>query len=327
MMNTKIKIILIVLLIPIFIYFWPLSMGGDSEFLVVQGKSMLPTITDGSLVITKKVPTYQIDDIVSFSLKEEGFKRIVVHRIIGETEEGFIVKGDNNEKKDPGYATEKNIRGKVLFATPYFGEAIEYLRNPIVFIMATIATLGIQAEQRRRKKKNEKLRRIRLGYTPKSEKVIQQEKKKKFAKPDYSLFYVAIAFNVLIFILTQISIVEKWMPIRHMGDEVTGFLFRMFTSSFASTISFAIYFVIIFGLYFLAKYFEAKMVRSKTSSRKKSGYMVQLVRKNLNPMLVGAQVLWLLFIFMSLFHMITIGGDILQSVTAPPCDPTQAICK
>lgn len=326
-MNTKIKIILLVLLIPIFIYFWPLALGGDSEFLVVQGISMLPTITDGSLVITKKVSPYQIDDIVSFSLKESGFQRIVVHRIIGETEEGFIVKGDNNKKKDPGYATEKDIRGKVLFATPYFGEALKYLRNPIVFIMATIVTLGIQAEQRRRKKRNEKLRRIRLGYTPKSEKLIQQVKKKKTTKPDYSLFYVAIAFNVLIFILTQISIVEKWMPVRHMGDDVTGFLFRMFDSSFASTVSFAIYFVFIFGFYFLAKYYEAKMAKSKTSSRKKSGYMVQLVRKNLNPMLMGAQVLWLLFIFMSLFQLITIGGDILKSVTAPPCDPTQAICK
>ena len=326
-MNTKIKIILIIISIPIIIYFWPTALGGDSEFLIVLGKSMDPTILHGSIVITKKLPSYQIDDIVSFTLKEgREVQRVVVHRIIDETEEGFIIKGDNNEKKDPGFPTTNDIRGKVIFVIPYVGEMLAFLRNPIVLFGSAVVIILIQAEQKRRKKRNEKLRRISLGLTPKSDKLTTQSKKEPKKHNEFTLFYVAISFNVLMYVLLQVSINNKSIPVMEMGDAVTGFIFRIFTPSLASTIVFGVYFMFIFGLYFLVKFYENKKLKSKPNPRKKSGSALELLLgKNFNPILGIAQFLWFMFIIMSLFHLLSLVPFVMQSVV-DPCDPTKALC-
>ena len=41
-------------IIPIIIYLWPAALGGSTEFLLVQGNSMLGTIESGSFVITRE---------------------------------------------------------------------------------------------------------------------------------------------------------------------------------------------------------------------------------------------------------------------------------
>jgi len=325
-MNKKIAIILIGVLIPLILYFLPTSLGGDTEILVVEGQSMYPTILPGSLVITKTAPTYEIGDIVSFTLKEENIQRIVVHRIVGETEEGFIIQGDNNPRKDPGFPTMDDIRGEVIFATPYIGELFELLRNPIVLVGTAVVTLLIQAEQKRRRKKKEKLRRILLGLPPRSDKLGDHELNKKQKKPDYSLFYIAIAFNILTYVLIQVSIVYDLIHLRDMGDVATGFLYKMFAPSFASTLSFCLYFVFIFGLYFLTKVFERRAQKSKRSSGYKSGSTLKmLIGKDLNPMLLISQFLWIMFILMSMFHLLGLSQNLIQTIT-DPCDPTKELC-
>ena len=307
-MNARTKIILVAISVPIFLYFWPTALGGDTEFLIVQGQSMLPTIEPSSLVITKKAPYYEVDDIVAFVQKEGRAQRTVVHRIIDETERGFIIKGDNNPKKDPGYPTTEDIRGKVIFATPYVGGLLGLLRNPLVLLLTGLVIATIQMEQKRRKKRKEKLRRIRLGITKKPDKLSNQNSQKRQKKPDYSLFFAAITFNVLTYAALQYSITSH---IRPEGDMLTGFLFKVFESSFASTVSFALYFVFILGLYFLAKVYEVKVFKSKANSSKKSQSTVRLLLgKESNPILGVAQFLWLLFILMSLFHLMAIGKDL-----------------
>jgi len=307
-----------------------MSLGGDSEVLIVQGPSMLPTIFPGSLVITKATPTYQVDDIVSFNLKEDvsdffggpSINRIVVHRIVDETDEGFVIQGDNNPRKDPGFPTADQIRGKVILVIPFVGEMFELLRNPIVLIATSVIAFVIQQGQKRRKKRKEKLRRIRLGLPPK----FNEDLEKKPKKPDYSLFYTAFSFNILIFVIIQYSIVHEMLPLREMGDMVTGFLFRMYTASFASTLSFGIYFVFIVGLYFLTKVYEGrKNKKSKRHSKLKSGKTLELVLgKNFNPVLSISQIMWLLFILLSMFHLLAISGSLIEAVE--PCDPTREIC-
>ena len=304
---------------PAALYFWPTSLGGDTEFLIVYGKSMLPTIPSGSLVVTKTQQTYHIDDIVSFSQKEEGIKKVIVHRIIDETEQGFIIKGDNNPHKDPGFQTNENIDGKVIFAFPYVGLMLGVLRNPLVLLATSLVMIGIQTVQKHHKKKKEKLRRIRLGITKQTSKLVEQNKTQK--KPDYTVFFGAIGFNVLTYILLQISVAYDSYP---QGDMITGFLFRMIEYSVASTIVFSLYMVFIFGLYFLSKVYEAKIIRSKSISTRKSKSTLQLVLgKDFNPMLSVAQFLWLLFILMSAFHIMSIGTDFIDVVT---CDPSKALC-
>jgi len=269
---------------------------------------MLPTILPGSFVITKEAPSYHIDDIVAFVQKEGKAQKIIVHRIIDETSQGFIIKGDNNPRKDPGYPKENSILGKVIFVAPYVGDLLASLRNPIVLIGTAVVMAAIQMEQGRKKKKKERLRRIRLGISKSTSTILQQKSKKKPKKPNYLLFFAAIAFNIFTYAALQFSIGSN---IKAEGDMVTGFLFRAFESSFASTVAFALYFLFILALYFLAKVYEAKSYRAKPTLRNKSKKNLKLVLgKDLNPMLAVSQFLWLLFILMSIFHLMAIFNDL-----------------
>ena len=317
-MNKKIFLVLITASSIITLYLWPTFLGGDTEFLIVQGNSMLPTIQPGSLVITKKSPQYQIEDIVSFTQEESGVKKIIVHRIIDETDKGFAIKGDNNHNKDPGYPTYADINGKVILATPYFGDMMILLKNPVFLFISSIAMTIIQFEHKRIRKKKEKIRRIRLGLPPNE--ITKPEQKKGPKKSDYHPFFVAIAVNVLTYILIQISINYD---VASKGDVATGFLFRQFEPSFASTITFGLYLIFIFGLYFFVKVEEKKTLKSTLVSGRKSKSLQLIVGKNFRPILSISQFLCILFMMMSLFHIITMGPALIEAVN---CDPTQEIC-
>jgi len=301
-LNIRLKLILIAISIPFIFYFWPTALGGETTVLIVQGNSMLPTILPGSMVVAKEAPSYGLDDIVAYQWKQGSATKNIVHRIIDETDKGFVIKGDNNRKKDPGFYSEDDMLGTVLFATPYVGDLLGLLRNPVVLVLSGVVLAAIQMQQKRRKKKKEKLRRIRIGI-PKPDTLPKQKSPKK---PDYTLFFAALAFNVLTFITIQFSITSNIRPI---GDILTGFLFKILESSFASTIIFALYFLFIFGLYFIAKLYEAKSYKTKTRSRKKSNLQL-LIGKESNPVLALASFLWILFILMSLFHLMSIAKDL-----------------
>ncbi len=275
---------------------------------------MLPTIQPGSLVIAQAQLEYQIDDIVAFAQREGSAQRIVVHRIIDETERGFIIKGDNNPKKDPGYHTSDIILGKVVLAAPYVGDLLGAMRDPLVLIITGLVLAVFQMEQSRRKKKKEKLRRIRLGITKQTASILEEGKKKQ-KKPNYVLFFAAIGINIITYLAVMYSIASTGF--RPGGDVVTGFLFNMFESTYANTISFAIYLVFIIGLYFLAKLYEVKAYRtkayrSKTSSSRKMSKMQLILGKDYNPMLAVASFLWLLFILMSMYHLMAITNDLIS---------------
>lgn len=78
----------------------------------VEGVSMLPTIRDGSTVLTDNNITLnelRDGDIVVF-LAEDTF---IVHRL--HKKDGIIfTKGDNNALKDRDYLSEKTFIGKVI---------------------------------------------------------------------------------------------------------------------------------------------------------------------------------------------------------------------
>ena len=160
------------------------------------------------------------------------------------------------------------------------------------------------------------MRRIRLGLPPKPKNSQVPTKPKK---PDYTAFYAAIGFNVITYGLSQALIN---LNVRPQGDMVTGFLYKILEPSFASTISFALYFVFIFGLYYMAKRFTAKRkIKQNTSQKRKSTLL--LIKEGLNPVLLSAQFLWVVFVLMSIFHVMAIGGDLIGETT---CNPKEELC-
>jgi signal peptidase len=310
-------ILLIIILLPLGIFFWPSGLGGDTGFLIVQGNSMLPTILPGSMVIIKKQPAYQVDDIVSFTLSEGGASKNVVHRIIEETEEGFIIKGDNNPKQDIGIHKIDDINGKVIFATPYFGDLMLLIRNPLVLFITSVVVGVINWQQKQRRTNKEKLRRLRLGLPPENKRSGLQIRPKK---QDYSFFLAAIGVNVLVYAIMQVSLSYN---VRPDGDILTGFLYRIFETSFASTMAFGLYWGLIIALYFASKVYEQKVARKIIVSAKRSKSMMLIFGSNFNPVLIASQFVIIVFVLMSIFYMMELGTNLIEVVT---CDPTKELC-
>ena len=75
---------------------------------------MTPTIDRGSLIYTYVVGDYETGDVVTFARESE----VVAHRIVGETDDRFVTKGDANENADSWTVPANQIRGKVLFSIP-----------------------------------------------------------------------------------------------------------------------------------------------------------------------------------------------------------------
>lgn len=85
---------------------------GVRPMLVVSG-SMEPTFPIGSFVITEAVSAEKVEvgDVVGYWTGNRfvGINPIILHRVIAITEEGYLLKGDNNETADPMVAPEQII--------------------------------------------------------------------------------------------------------------------------------------------------------------------------------------------------------------------------
>jgi signal peptidase I len=120
--------------------FRPQALGGPARYLVIRGDSMVPTYATGDFIVLHTQPTYQIGDIVAYSVPkgEIGAGLLVIHRIIGgDPVHGFTVKGDNNPALDPWRPRPQDIAGSAWVLIPGVGQAIVAIRSPI-----TVAALA-----------------------------------------------------------------------------------------------------------------------------------------------------------------------------------------
>jgi len=281
-LKSKLKIVIGIALIPVIIYLWPSALGGNAEFLLVQGQSMLPTIEPGSFVIIKSKPTYEIGDVVSYSTEKysDFGGRTIVHRIIKETNEGFIIKGDNNPKPDPGVIPPSAVRGEVVAFTPFLGYVLVLLRNPLV--MGVLAVVMLMAQMKSKKKK-------------KNLPIEIEKKPKKKKNQNYVLFLPALMITLFSYIIIQMSLDAGIRQPK--ADPFTSFLFSIGDPYIASTISFALYFLVIIGFYYWAK-------TSDTIPRKELDSGAVLTLKKINPVVSGARIVWLLFIILEIIFLI-----------------------
>ena len=269
-------------MIPVIIYLWPSALGGNAEFLLVQGQSMHPTIEPGSFVIIKSKPTYEVGDIVSYSTEKysDFGGRTIVHRIIKETEEGFIIKGDNNPKPDPGIISPSAIRGEAVLYTPFLGYALVLLRNPLVMIVLAVGMMMFQMKSKKKKKNQQ----------------IEIEKKPiKKKNRNYVLFIPALVINLFSYIIIQLSLDAGIREPK--ADPFTSYLISIGDPYIASTISFAIYFLVIIGFYYWAKTHD-------TIPRKELDSGAVLTLKHTNPVVAAARIVWLLSIIFGVLFLI-----------------------
>lgn len=114
---------------------------GNIQILTVLSGSMEPTIHTGSIVIIKPSSEYKTGDIITFG-KNTKTDIPTTHRVIGErAQDGSIVystKGDANNAEDSKEVPKEEIIGKVLFSIPYLGFAINFIKQPMGFMMVIV---------------------------------------------------------------------------------------------------------------------------------------------------------------------------------------------
>lgn len=100
------------------------------SFVVLSG-SMEPALPVGSIVYTKSSSSYSPGDIISFS---NGTGQTVTHRIVEETDDGYVTKGDANDSVDNAVVAPSQVIGSSLFTIPYVGKIMNFVRTPVGFI-------------------------------------------------------------------------------------------------------------------------------------------------------------------------------------------------
>jgi len=121
-------------------YMWPTQLGGDTAIVVVSGQSMEPNYFGGDLVIARKMEP-SVGDAIVYAPKDLGGSQIV-HRIIGgSADEGWQMKGDNNDFIDPFTPKGDEVKGVVLVHYSNFGRVTVLLLNPIVWALVLLAAM------------------------------------------------------------------------------------------------------------------------------------------------------------------------------------------
>ncbi len=105
---------------------------------VVISPSMEPEISVNDVVIVHTREEYHVKDVIMYL---DTYGDYTTHRIIAETENGFILQGDNNDSPDSAPVTKDKIVGAVIIAIPHAGAVSEFVSSPVGAL--TIAAVGM----------------------------------------------------------------------------------------------------------------------------------------------------------------------------------------
>lgn len=124
---------------------------GWSWAVVISG-SMSPEIEVNDLVVVHAEETYSVGDVITY----ENGDSVVTHRIVDETIDGFITKGDANNTEDMFPVPASAVVGKVACVLSGVGLYIGYLKTPLgMLCMLLIGFLLIEIPYLLDKRKNE----------------------------------------------------------------------------------------------------------------------------------------------------------------------------
>ena len=108
-----------------------------NPYVIVSG-SMEPELPVGSVCLVdcqNKEP--EAGDIISYKAQDT----IITHRVIEETDDGYITKGDSNSVADPGIVKPKQIFGTVICSIPQVGYAVMFMRTLKGIVLIAIGTV------------------------------------------------------------------------------------------------------------------------------------------------------------------------------------------
>lgn len=134
------------IVLPVVVYLVVGLVPGFAGF-IVSGGSMEPTIDRGSLVYIQETSAYQPGDVITFTRGD----RIITHRIVNRTADGYITRGDGNRRLDAWRVAEHQIQGEVVLVVPLYGYLLSFVQTPIgyaivIFVPGTVL-IGLEIRQ------------------------------------------------------------------------------------------------------------------------------------------------------------------------------------
>lgn len=116
------RLVLVISLLAVVGAWWitlaPRSLGGPGTYVVVSGKSMLPLLHTGDLVVARQQSHYRLGEIVVVSV--DGGE--VIHRLwAGSAKAGWTTKGINKLTPDLWTIPNKDVLGTKWFVVPNAG--------------------------------------------------------------------------------------------------------------------------------------------------------------------------------------------------------------
>ena len=112
----------------------PVFAGGRTGYVIVSGRSMLPALHGGDLVLVRRRAVYGVGDVVAYRIPDGVFRgRRVIHRIVGgDPAGGFVLRGDNNPDDDLWRPRPSDIEGRLWKRLPGAGRVVAVARTPAV---------------------------------------------------------------------------------------------------------------------------------------------------------------------------------------------------
>jgi signal peptidase len=122
---------------------------------VVSSGSMEPVLDVGTLIVARPVDAggVAVGDVIVFTNPAEPTQR-VVHRVVGETADGWRTRGDANPVEDPWIVTPDRLVGEVVAHVDHVGTAVRAVQHPVgylaVVILPALGATGVVGLARRR---------------------------------------------------------------------------------------------------------------------------------------------------------------------------------
>lgn len=122
----------------------PSSMGGPLTIITVTGESMEPGLHTGDVAVMYHRDSYDVGDVVAFrstTPDASGKGPYVIHRIAGGNgEDGFLMRGDNNDWDDPWTPTADEVAGEMQYSLSNVGAAMRWISQPfhLAALMASV---------------------------------------------------------------------------------------------------------------------------------------------------------------------------------------------
>ena len=139
----------VLLVVGISALFWPSSLMGRVDYVMVSGTSMEPGLHTGDLVLVRPRDDYTVGDAIAYRVPEgdPGAGSVVIHRVTGGNgTDGYVTRGDNRDETDRWLPTDDDVLGTRWALVPSAGTFVARMRAPLpLAILAALLTLVVIA--------------------------------------------------------------------------------------------------------------------------------------------------------------------------------------